>query len=171
MALIDIQMPVLDGLEATRVIADPSSEHTTRVLILTTFERDEYIFEALRSGASRFLLKNAPPEELIAAVRVVADGNALLAPSVTRRIIEEFVHKPVPTSRKQELERLSEREVEVLRFLARGMTNAEVAHELYLGEATIKTHVSNVLTKLELRDRAQAVVFSYESGLVQPGSG
>ena len=170
-ALMDIQMPVLDGLEATRIIADPSSEHTTRVLILTTFERDEYIFEALRSGASGFLLKNAPPEELIAAVRVVADGNALLAPSVTRRIIEEFSHKRVAVERKAELEQLTEREVEVLLLLARGMTNAEVADELFLGEATVKTHVSNVLTKLELRDRAQAVVFAYESGLVQPGSG
>ena len=168
-ALIDIQMPVLDGLEATRIIANPSSEHTTRVLILTTFERDEYIFEALRSGASGFFLKNAPPEELIAAVRVVAQGNALLAPSVTRRIIEAFVHKGVPAPRKKELERLSEREVEVLHLLARGMTNAEVANELYLGEATIKTYVSNVLAKLELRDRVQAVVFAYESGLVQPG--
>ena len=125
----------------------------------------------MRSGASGFLLKNAPPEELIAAVRVVADGNALLAPSVTRRIIEEFSHKRVAVERKAELEQLTEREVEVLLLLARGMTNAEVADELFLGEATVKTHVSNVLTKLELRDRAQAVVFAYESGLVQPGSG
>ena len=170
-ALIDIQMPVLDGLEATRVIAVPESGHSTRVLILTTFERDEYIFEALRSGASGFLLKNAPPEELIAAVRLVAEGNGLLAPSVTRRVIEQFVRRRVSVGSKEQSEQLTEREVEVLGLLARGMTNSEVANELCVGEATIKTHVSNVLAKLHLRDRAQAVVFAYESGLVQPGAG
>ena len=169
--LMDIQMPVMDGLEATRRIAGPKSEVVTRVLILTTFERDEYIFEALRSGASGFLLKNAPPEDLIAAIRVVAEGNALLAPSVTRRIIEEFARRPMPTSRTDDLGRLTEREIEVLRLLARGKTNAEIAGELVVGEATVKTHVSNLLTKLDLRDRIQAVVFAYESGLVQPGAG
>ena len=177
--LMDIQMPVMDGLAATRRIltrtptqarglvegaADPP-----RVLILTTFERDEYIFEALRAGASGFLLKNAPPEDLIEAVRVVAAGDALLAPSVTRRIIAEFARRPAPTDRAEELARLTEREIETLRLVARGLTNAEIADRLFVGEATVKTHVSNVLTKLGLRDRVQAVVFAYEGGLVHPG--
>ncbi|CAN5198849.1 hypothetical protein BH18ACT4_BH18ACT4_09280 [soil metagenome] len=142
------------------------------MLILTTFERDDYIFEALRVGASGFLLKNAPPEDLVAAVRVVAAGEALLSPSVTRRIIERFAATPelAPLPPNRELERLTEREVEVLRLLASGCSNAELATELYLGEATVKTHVSRVLTKLGLRDRVQAVVFAYESGLVTPGS-
>ena len=170
-ALIDVQMPVLDGLEATRQILEPASDLPTRVLILTTFERDEYIFAALRAGASGFLLKNAPPEDLIEAVRVVAAGNALLAPSVTRRLIEEFMKRPAPTVHADELERLTERELETLRLLAQGLTNAEIAARLYVGEATVKTHVSNILGKLDLRDRVQAVVFAYESGLVQPGSG
>jgi DNA-binding NarL/FixJ family response regulator len=167
--LMDIQMPVLDGLAATQQIHDAASDLATRVLILTTFERDDYIFAALRAGASGFLLKNAPPEDLIAAVRVVAAGNALLAPSVTRRIIEEFAKRPPPTDHAEELGWLTERELETLRLLARGLTNAEIAGNLFVGEATVKTHVSNVLTKLGLRDRVQAVVFAYESGLVQPG--
>jgi DNA-binding NarL/FixJ family response regulator len=166
--LMDIQMPVMDGLEATRHIVAEQSKVATRVLILTTFERDEYIFEALRSGASGFILKNAPPEELIVAIRVVAKGNALLAPSVTRRVIAEFAQRPVPNNRKEELQRLTERETEVMRLIARGKTNDEIAGELVIGEATVKTHVSNVLTKLDLRDRVQAVVFAYESGLVEP---
>ena len=169
--LMDIQMPVMDGLEATRRIIDPRSGVSSRVLILTTFERDEYIFEALCSGASGFILKNAPPEDLIAAIRVVAEGNALLAPSVTRRVIAEFARRPIPDKRRSELERLTEREVEVLRLVARGKTNMEIADELFVGEATVKTHVSNLLTKLGLRDRVQAVVFAYESGLVQAGAG
>ena len=168
--LMDIQMPVMDGLEATRHIVAGQSKVSTRVLILTTFERDEYIFESLRAGASGFILKNAPPEDLINAIRVVAEGNALLAPSVTRRIITEFTKKPVPKTYEEEIKRLTEREIEVLRLVARGKTNEEIAGELVIGEATVKTHVSNVLTKLVLRDRVQAVVFAYESGLVQPGS-
>ena len=168
--LMDIQMPVMDGLAATRQLLGAGGEPPARVLILTTFERDEYVFEALRAGASGFLLKNAPPEDLIDAVRIVAEGNGLLAPSVTRRLIEEFARRPVAAHRIKDLEHLTEREIEVLRLLARGMTNAEIAAELFVGEATVKTHVSNVLTKLNLRDRAQAVVFAYESGLVRPSS-
>lgn len=168
--LMDIQMPVMDGLEATRQIVTAQSEIVTRVLILTTFERDEYIFEALRSGASGFILKNASPEDLIVAIRVVAEGEALLAPSVTRRIISEFANRPAPRNHVDELKQLTEREIEVLRLLARGKTNSEIADELVIGEATVKTHVSNLLTKLELRDRVQAVVFAYESGLIQPGT-
>ena len=170
-ALMDIQMPVLDGLEATRrIVRHPHSG--TRVLILTTFERDEYVFEALRCGASGFLLKNAPPEELVHAVRVVARGDALLAPSVTRRMIEEFARRagrPGASGPTKELDRLTGREREVLRHLASGKSNAELAEELYVGEGTVKTHVSSVLSKLGLRDRVQAVVFAYESGLVTPG--
>lgn len=173
--LMDIQMPLLDGLSATRQILDAPGEHPTRVLILTTFERDDYIFAALRAGASGFLLKNAPPEDLIAAVRVVVAGNALLSPSVTRRIIAEFARLPDPAqqvsqdSQAAALPRLTEREVETLRLLAQGLTNAEIAAQLFVGEATVKTHVSNLLGKLNLRDRVQAVVFAYESGLVMPG--
>jgi DNA-binding NarL/FixJ family response regulator len=167
--LMDVQMPVMDGLEATRRIVAAAVDGRSRVLILTTFERDEYIFEALRSGASGFLLKNAPPEDLIEAVRIVAAGEALLAPSVTRRIIAEFARRPAAMHRTLDLSPLTEREVAVLRLLARGHSNAEIADALYVGEATVKTHVSNVLTKLDLRDRVQAVVLAYESGLVQPG--
>jgi DNA-binding NarL/FixJ family response regulator len=167
--LMDIQMPVINGLDATRQIVQQRGP-STRVLILTTFERDDYIFEALRAGASGFILKNAPPEDLIAAVRVVAEGNALLAPSVTSRIVSEFAKRPVKPDIKKELTGLTEREIEVLHLIARGKTNAEIAGELIVSEATVKTHVSNLLTKLGLRDRVQAVVFAYESGLVQPGA-
>jgi DNA-binding NarL/FixJ family response regulator len=167
--LMDIQMPVMDGLEATRRILRETPDHQTRILILTTFERDEYVFEALRSGASGFLLKNASPEQLIEAVKVVAQGEGLLAPSVTRRLIEEFAKRPAVAPRTPELSQLTEREAEVLRLLARGMSNVEIADALFVGEATIKTHVSNILTKLDLRDRVQAVVYAYESGLIQPG--
>ena len=168
--LMDIQMPVMDGLEATRHIVAKQSKVPTRVLILTTFERDDYIFESLRSGASGFILKNAPPEDLINAIRVVAGGNALLAPSVTRRITAELAKNPVPKTSEEEIKRLTEREIEVLLLVARGKTNEEIAGELVVGEATVKTHVSNILTKLDLRDRVQAVVFGYESGLIQPGT-
>jgi DNA-binding NarL/FixJ family response regulator len=170
--LMDIQMPRMDGLEATvRIVQD--TEVRSRVVILTTFERDDYVFEALRAGASGFLLKNAPPEDLVHAVRVVAAGEALLAPSVTRRVIEEYSRRPAPRTGEAaaDLHRLTEREVEVLRLLATGKSNAELAAHLYLGEGTIKSHVSSVLTKLGLRDRMQAVVFAYESGLVEPGRG
>lgn len=166
--LMDVQMPTMDGLEATRrILALPGDP--PRVLILTTFERDEYVFEALRSGASGFLLKNAPPEDLIEAVRIVALGDALLSPSVTRRVIEEFARSRMPPVRAPTLDRLTEREAEVLSLLARGLTNAEIARLLFVGEATVKTHVSNLLAKLELRDRVQAVIFAYEGGLVHPG--
>jgi DNA-binding NarL/FixJ family response regulator len=166
--LMDVQMPRMDGLEATgRIVREADSP--SRVVILTTFERDDYVFEALRAGASGFLLKNAPPEELVHAVRVVAAGDALLAPSVTRKVIEDFVRRPPPRSHAADVGRLTEREVEVLQLLATGKSNSELAAHLYLGEGTIKTHVSNVLTKLGLRDRMQAVVFAYESGLVEPG--
>jgi len=168
LVLMDIQMPVMDGLEATRLVTNGSAG--ARVIILTTFERDEYVFEALRFGASGFLLKNAPPEELVHAVRVVANGDALLSPSVTRRIIEEFSRRPGRLNSPPDLGRLTDREREVLRLLASGRSNAELADELYVGEGTIKTHVSNVLSKLGLRDRVQAVVFAYETGLVSPGA-
>lgn len=166
--LMDVQMPRLDGLEATRrVVADPALP--SRVVILTTFERDDYIFESLRAGASGFLLKNAPPEELVRAVRVVAAGDALLSPSVTRRVIGDLAVRPSPSAPDPALARLTAREREVLILLATGLSNAELAAQLYLGEGTVKTHVSSVLAKLGLRDRAQAVVFAYESGLVEPG--
>ncbi len=167
--LMDIQMPVMDGLKATRQISDMKPDISTRVLILTTFEKDEYIFEALRSGASGFLLKNASPEDLVDAIRIVANGDALLAPSITQRIISEFAKISFPAKYKGKLEQLTEREVEVLQLLAKGTTNAEIAEVLFIGEATVKTHISNIFTKLDLRDRVQAVVFAYESGLVQPG--
>jgi DNA-binding NarL/FixJ family response regulator len=166
--LMDIQMPRRDGLEATRrLVDDPRVQ--ARVLILTTFEQDDYVFEALRAGASGFLLKNAPPEELVHAVRVVAAGEALLAPSVTRRLIEELAQRPAPRAPDRRLDGLTERELDVLRLLAGGLSNAEIAGRLFLGEGTVKTHVSHLLGKLGLRDRVQAVVFAYESGLVSPG--
>ena len=167
--LMDIQMPGGDGLQATRRITE-NAELTSRVVILTTFERDEYVFEAMQYGASGFLLKNAPPEELIHAVRVVAAGDALLAPSVTRRIIEQFARRPVEPDVRERLESLTQREREVLVMLARGNSNAELAAELFVTEGTIKTHVSSLLAKLGLRDRVQAVVLAYESGLVRPGA-
>jgi DNA-binding NarL/FixJ family response regulator len=165
--LMDVQMPGTDGLEATAAIT--AMEDGPRVIILTTFERDDYVFTALRNGASGFLLKNAPPDTLIEAIRTVASGDALLAPSVTRRLVEEFARRPGATVTSEAADRLTEREREVLVLLARGMTNAEIAEELFVGEATVKTHVSNVLTKLGLRDRVQAVVFAYENGVVTAG--
>jgi DNA-binding NarL/FixJ family response regulator len=160
--LMDIRMPRLDGLAATRQVAG-----LARVVILTTHELDEYVFEALAAGASGFLLKAAPPEDLVRAIREVASGDALLAPSVTRRLIEEFAKRPERSQRKpKELETLTEREVEVLREVARGLTNAEIATRLHVAETTVKTHVAHVLDKLELRDRVQAVILAYESGIV-----
>lgn len=166
--LMDIQMPKMDGLEATRRVGQEAGVRS-RVVVLTTFERDDYVFEALRAGASGFLLKNAPPEELVHAVRIVAAGDALLAPSITRRVIAEYAQRPAPPKHNPCLGRLTEREAQVLRLLATGKSNAELATQLYLGEGTIKTHVSHLLAKLGLRDRVQAVVFAYESGLVEPG--
>jgi len=166
--LMDIRMPRLDGLEATRRLLKGPTR--TRVVMLTTFDLDEYVFDALAAGASGFLLKDAPPEQLIAAIQVVAGGDALLAPSITRRLIEEFVRRPpARTGPPRQLAGLTARELDVLRLLARGLSNAEIAADLVLGEATIKTHVGNLLTKLGLRDRVQAVVLAYESGLIHPG--
>jgi DNA-binding NarL/FixJ family response regulator len=164
--LMDIRMPRMDGLEATRQVAS-----TTRVVILTTYELDEYVFDALAAGASGFLLKAAPPEDLIRAIREVASGDALLAPSVTRRLIEEFAKRPEPSARKpKELATLTERELEVLREVASGLTNGEIAKKLHVSETTIKTHVAHLLDKLDLRDRVQAVILAYEAGLIFPGS-
>ena len=168
--LMDIQMPGMDGLEATRRIVEMREEVSTKVLILTTFERDDYIFEALRAGACGFLLKNATPEDLVAGIRVVAEGNALLAPSVTRHVIAKFAQRPKPRDYTDSLSKLTSREVDVMKFVARGKTNAEIAQELFIGEATVRTHVSNLLSKLDLRDRVQIVAFAYESGIVQPGN-
>lgn len=165
--LMDVQMPGMDGLAATAEIT--GLPDAPRVLILTTFERDDYVFTALRNGASGFILKNAPPEQLLDAVRTIAGGDALLAPSVTRRIVEELARRPAAPSASDVLDRLTERELEVLREVAAGLTNAEIADKLFVGEATVKTHVSNLLTKLGLRDRVQAVVFAYENGVVMAG--
>jgi DNA-binding NarL/FixJ family response regulator len=163
--LMDIRMPRVDGIEATRQIAG-----ATRVVILTTYELDEYVFDALAAGASGFLLKAAPPEELIRAIQVVAAGNALLDPSVTRRLIEAFAKRPeLAFKRPKELATLTERELEVLKELARGLTNAEIAARLHVSEATVKTHVAHVLDKLNLRDRVQAVIVAYEAGLAGAG--
>jgi DNA-binding NarL/FixJ family response regulator len=164
--VMDVRMPTMDGIEATRRLA--ALERPARVLILTTFDLDDYVYEALRAGASGFLLKDRPPEELVAAVRVIATGEALLAPSVTRRLIEEFARR-APAVKPTELDELTEREREVLVLMARGLSNAEIARALFVAETTVKTHVGRVLHKLRLRDRAQAVVLAYESGLVQPG--
>lgn len=160
--LMDIRMPVLDGLEATRRIlaADPGA----RVLILTTFDLDEYVYEALRAGASGFVLKDDPPEQLISAVRVVADGAALLSPTVTKRVISQFTRVPRPAPPRAVAD-LTERELDVLRLVARGRSNAEIGQELYISETTVKTHISHILQKLNLRDRVQAVVLAYETGL------
>jgi DNA-binding NarL/FixJ family response regulator len=166
--LMDVRMPVLDGLQATRQVA--AMDGAPRVLVLTTFDLDDYVYEALRAGASGFLLKDASAGELAEAVRVVAAGDALLSPGVTRRLIAEFARMGAPRSpSRKNLEDLTERETEVLALVARGMSNAEIAAHLVVAEQTVKTHVSRVLMKLGLRDRAQAVVFAYESGLIRPG--
>jgi DNA-binding NarL/FixJ family response regulator len=170
--LMDIRMPRLDGLEATRRLAGPGQADPVRVLILTTFDLDEYVFEALRAGASGFLLKDLPREDLVTAVRVVAGGEALLAPSITRRLIEEFARRPVGAAPDPAaLEDLTARERESLELMARGLSNAEMATALYVSEHTVKTHVGNVLAKLGLRDRIHAVILAYEVGLVRPGQG
>jgi DNA-binding NarL/FixJ family response regulator len=167
--LMDIRMPDLDGLEATRRLVGANG--APRILMLTTFDLDEYVYEAMKAGASGFLLKEVPPEKLADAVRVVAAGETLLAPAITCRLIEEFVRRPPPGSgAPAELAELTERELEVLKLLARGFSNAEIASSLVVSEATVKTHVTHILTKLRVRDRVQAVVLAYESGLVLPGT-
>jgi DNA-binding NarL/FixJ family response regulator len=166
--LMDIKMPDIDGLEATRRIL-AEEDHDTAVLMLTTFDLNEYVYDALRAGASGFLLKDVVPEDLIAAVRVVAGGDALIAPTVTKRLIEHFVRTAPPSTPPAELGDLTPREVEVLTLIARGLSNGELAADLVLSEATVKTHVKHVLAKLGVRDRVQAVVFAYEAGLVTPG--
>jgi DNA-binding NarL/FixJ family response regulator len=167
--LMDIRMPRIDGLEATRrVRADPALQRT-RILILTTFDLDEYIYDALRAGASGFLLKDAPSEQLIDGIRLVAAGDALLAPSITRRLIEGYVRQPAPPSADSPgLDELTRREREVLELIARGHSNADIARQLYVSDATVKTHIAHVFSKLNLHDRAQAVIYAYEIGLVQP---
>jgi DNA-binding NarL/FixJ family response regulator len=168
--LMDIRMPGIDGIEATKRIA--ARGIVTRVLVLTTFDVDDYVYEAMKAGASGFLLKTTPPRQLADAVRTVAAGDALLAPSITRRLVEQFVRRPPPgTSVPPGLEELTDRELDVLKLLARAMSNAEIAAELVVSDATVKSHVNRILGKLSLRDRAQAIVLAYEAGLVEPGSG
>jgi DNA-binding NarL/FixJ family response regulator len=167
--LMDVRMPMLDGIAATKQIV--AEGLPSRVLVLTTFDQDEIVYEAMKAGASGFLLKSAPPARLVDGVRTVAEGDALLAPSVTRRLVEDFVSRPPPgQSVPPELDDLTDREQEVLRLIARGLSNGEIAAELVVSEATVKTHVNRVFGKLRLRDRVQAVVLAYESGLVAPGS-
>jgi DNA-binding NarL/FixJ family response regulator len=169
--LMDVRMPDVDGIEATRLMLGEDGAEA-KIVMLTTFDMDEYVYDALRAGASGFLLKDVPPEQLVAGIRAVVNGDALLAPSVTRRVIEEFVRHPPDSVRTAapELGELTARELEVLKLIARGFSNAEIAKELFVSETTVKTHVAHVLMKLKLRDRVQAVVFAYESGLVLPGS-
>lgn len=169
--LMDIRMPEMDGVTATRKLCEgkPADADCPKVIILTTFDLDDYVYDALRAGASGFLLKDTPPDDLAEAIRVVAAGEALLSPSITRKLLEEFTRTPAAPQQVDGLGELTEREVEVLRELARGLSNAEIAAALFVSETTVKTHISHILTKLELRDRVQAVVIAYESGLVIPG--
>jgi len=165
--LMDVRMPVMDGLEATKLITDQMEG--TRVIVLTTFDLDDYVYGSLRAGASGFLLKDADGDQLVDAIRVVAAGDALIAPSITKRLISEFAHRPQSAEIKG-LDELTEREVEVLGLMAKGLSNAEIGEALFVSETTVKTHVSHILTKLDLRDRVQAVVAAYESGFATPGS-
>ena len=165
--LMDIRMPELDGLQATRRIL--AEDAAARILILTTFDLDEYVYEALRAGASGFVLKDDPPEQLLSAIRTVAGGDALLSPSITKRVIERFARIPQLTPRK-ELQDLTERELDVLRLIARGLSNAEIGEKLYISDTTVKTHITHIFQKLDLRDRVQAVVFAYETGLLEAGA-
>jgi len=165
--LMDIRMPELDGLQATRRIL--AADYAARILILTTFDLDEYVYEALRAGASGFVLKDDPPEQLLAAIRIVAGGDALLSPGITKRVIKQFTRIPQPTPPKK-LDDLTERELDVFRLIAGGLSNAEIGRELYISDTTVKTHITHILQKLELRDRVQAVVLAYETGLFDSGS-
>ncbi len=165
--LMDVRMPRMDGLEATRRILDGGA--VCRVILLTTFDLDEYVYAALRAGASGFLLKDVSPEQLVASIRLIVAGDAILAPSITRRLVERFARPSTPPAPPAGLASLTDREREVLLLIARGLSNAEIAARLHLGEATVKTHVDRILSKLQLRDRVQAVVVAYESGLVRPG--
>jgi DNA-binding NarL/FixJ family response regulator len=167
--LMDIRMPEMDGITATGMLCSPGDEHCPKVIILTTFDLDDYVYDALRAGASGFLLKDTPPEDLADAIRIVAKGDALLSPSITRKLLGEFTRTPATPQPAAGLKDLTDREEEVLRQLARGLSNSEIAEVLYVSETTVKTHISHILTKLELRDRVQAVVVAYESGLVIPG--
>jgi len=167
LVLMDVRMPEIDGIEATRQLVSGGSP--SRILILTTFDLDEYVYRALKAGASGFLLKDARREQLVAAVRTVAAGDQLLAPSITRRLIEDYCARPDPTGSARPPDRLSERELDVVQRIARGMTNAEIASDLFLAETTVKSHVARILTKLGLRDRVQIVVYAYETGLSRPG--
>jgi DNA-binding NarL/FixJ family response regulator len=167
--LMDVRMPELDGIAATRIVVE--HDLAGRVLVLTTFDEDRVVYDAMRAGASGFLLKTAPPAQLVAAVRTVLEGDALLAPTVTRRLIEDFTSRPAPGQEvPEQLAVLTERELEVLTLIARGRSNGEIARELFLSGATVKTHVNRVFSKLDIRDRVQAVVLAYESGLVRPGA-
>jgi DNA-binding NarL/FixJ family response regulator len=168
--LMDVRMPIMDGIEATRRITTTEGLDSTRIIILTTFDLDEYVHEALRAGASGFLLKDTLPADLLNAVRIVAAGDALLAPRITRRLIEEFASLPDPTTPATVLDHLTERENEVLVQVAKGLSNAEIAAELYVSQATVKTHIGRLLMKLAARDRAQLVMIAYETGVAQPGS-
>ncbi len=169
-AIMDIRMPRLDGIEATRRLM-AQGDAAPRVLVLTTFDLDEYVYEALRAGAGGFMLKDAPPGKLAEAVRTVAAGEALLAPAVTKRLVERFVQRPPSdVARTERFDELTERELEVLKLVTKGMSNAEIGEQLYLSEATVKTHITRILSKLGVRDRVQAVVLAYESGLVEPGA-
>jgi DNA-binding NarL/FixJ family response regulator len=169
--LMDVRMPGLDGIEATRRILAAGSR--SRILMLTTFDFDEYVYEAIRAGASGFLLKDVSPRQLVEAVRTVAAGDALLSPTITRRLLERFLQRPAPklSGVPAELDHLTPRELDVLRLVARGLSNAEIAHQLIIGEATVKTHVERILAKLQVRDRTQAVIIAYETGLIEPGTG
>jgi len=168
--LMDIRMPGIDGIEATRRILAGAPDPAPRILMLTTFDLDEYVYDALRAGASGFLLKDVPPHQLAAAVQTVADGDALLSPSITRRLIEEFADRRTARETARDLDGLSPRELEVFRLLARGLSNREIADHLIVGDTTVKTHVARILTKLGVRDRVQAVVLAYETGVIVPGN-